>query len=245
MSLVGKIALVTGADSEVSEAIARRFSVEGARVVLARHAPSEPGRALGDMPVELKVVEADLCSVEQATRVVAEIDRRLGQIDILVNFGAMRRVVGTVVDVTDADFQEEMHTDLRSVMVLSAAAIPLMTRGGGGAILNIASIAAAGLKARALRSASKAALAALTRAMAQDHGEAGIRVNALLLGPTTGGAPTVNRQAAGIPERGSPLGYDATPTDVAAAAHFLVSEEARSITGALVPVDAGRSLPTF
>ena len=69
-------------------------------------------------------------------------------------------IIGTVLEVSDADFEEEMRADLRSVMVLSAAAIPLMIRGGGGAILNISSIAAAGLKGRALRSSSKAALAA-------------------------------------------------------------------------------------
>ena len=138
-----------------------------------------------------------------------------------------------------------MKADLRSVMVLSAAAIPVMARGGGGAILNISSIAAAGLKGRALRSSSKAALAALTRAMAQDHGAEGVRVNALLLGPTQEGEPTPRRGQPGIPIREGALRQMPTPADVAAAAHFFVSDEARSITGALLPIDGGRSLPTF
>lgn len=80
--------------------------------------------------------------------------------------------------------------------------------------------------------------------MAQDHGAAGIRVNALLVGPT-GAEATPREQPPGIPIREGTLAHLTTPADVAAVAHFLGSDEARSITGALLPVDGGRSLPTF
>jgi NAD(P)-dependent dehydrogenase (short-subunit alcohol dehydrogenase family) len=162
-----------------------------------------------------------------------------------VNFGAARRIVGTVMDISDEEFEEEMRADLRSVMVLSAAAILLMERSGGGAIINVSSIAAAGLKGRALRSSSKAALAALTRAMAQDHGPQRIRVNALLLGPTLSADEGLRGAQLERMTRESILGEVNIPEDVAAAALFFASDEARRITGALLPVDAGRSLPTL
>ena len=245
MALQGKVALVTGVDSEVGAAIAHRFAVEGAQVGACRGAGSRPGATPAGLSSEMLVLDGDCCVPAEAQRMVEALVERFGRLDIVINYGAARRIIGTVMEVSDEDFNEEMRVDLRSVMVLSAAAIPVMARSGGGAIVNISSIAAAGLKGRALRSSSKAALAALTRAMAQDHGEQGIRVNALLVGPTQDGPPAPRAATPGIPDRQGPLGEINTSADVAAAAHFLVSDEARRITGALLPVDAGRSLPTF
>ena len=245
MGLQGKVALVTGIDSTVGVALARRFVDEGAQVAACRAETSRPRASTAELPAQAVMLEGDPAVATDAKRMVDAVAERFGRLDILVNFGAARRIVGTVMEVSDEEFAEEMKADLRSVMVLSAAAIPLMARGGSGAILNISSIAAAGLKGRALRSSSKAALAALTRAMAQDHGADGIRVNALLLGPVLEGEPMARAEQPGIPVREGTLRQMPTPPDVAAAAHFLVSDEARTITGALLPVDGGRSLPTF
>jgi NAD(P)-dependent dehydrogenase (short-subunit alcohol dehydrogenase family) len=245
VGLQNKVALVTGVDAAVGVAIARRLLDEGARVGACRAGTSRPAGSTADLPPDVVVLEGDIAAPADAGRIVAAVIERFGRLDILVNFGAARRIIGTVLDVSDVDFAEEMKADLRSVMVLSAAAIPVMAQGGGGAIVNVSSIAAAGLKGRALRSSSKAALAALTRAMAQDHGADGIRVNALLLGPVQEGEPMARAEQPGIPVREGTLKQLPTPADVAAATHFLVSDDARCITGALLPVDGGRSLPTF
>jgi NAD(P)-dependent dehydrogenase (short-subunit alcohol dehydrogenase family) len=110
--------------------------------------------------------------------------------------------------------------------------------------VNLSSILNNGGKGRALRSASKAALASLTRAMALDHGSQNIRVNAVLVGPTlTRDIMARTEQVQRLVEE-APLGQLHTPDDVAAAVYFLASDEARRITGALLPLDAGRSLPT-
>jgi NAD(P)-dependent dehydrogenase (short-subunit alcohol dehydrogenase family) len=187
------------------------------------------------------MLEGDLCLPDDAQRMVDTLAERFGRLDVLVNHGAGGRLVGTVLDVTEEDFREAMAGDVWSVMALCSAAIPLMRKGGGGAIVNIASVGWQGLKGRPLRASSQAAAVTLTRSMAMDHAAEGIRVNALLLGPTL--TSTTSPQQAAELARRSPMGQLHTPEDVAAAALFLVSDDARMITGALLPLDAGRSLP--
>src|SRR5579871_3892950 len=245
MGLKGKVALVTGIESAIGTAIARRFVEEGAQVAACQGAGTRSSTAPPGLFSEIEILYGNIADRDQAQHMVNAVVDRFGRLDILINYGAARRIIGTVLEISPGEFDEEMRADLASVIVLSAAAIPLMERSGGGAILNISSIAAAGLKGRALRSSSKAALAALPRAMAQDHGANGIRVNALLLGPVQEGAPVARADTPGIPIREGTLAHVTSPEDVAAAAHFLVSEEALAITGVLLPVDGGRSLPTL
>lgn len=187
----------------------------------------------------------DVRDEAEAATMVDEVIARFGRIDALVNYGAARRVLGTILEIADEEFDEEMAADLKSVIALCRAAIPRMADGGGGAIVNISSIAAHGVKGRALRSASKAALGALTRAMALDHAHQKIRVNALLVGPTLTSDLLRRPEQIERLKAEAPLGELHTPDDVAAAIFFLASDDARLITGVLLPVDAGRSLPTF
>ncbi len=242
MDLCGKVALVTDIGSDVGAAIARRFVAAGAVVAGCRGAGIRAGAA-PTPPDGVELLEGDITAPTDCQRMIESIRARFGRLDILVNHGAGGRLVGTVLDVTEADFHEAMTGDVWSVMALSAAAIPLMRDGGGGAIVNIASIGWQGLKARPLRASSQAAAVTLTRSMALDHAADGIRVNALLLGPTLTRS-TPSAQAAEL-ARKSPLGELHTPEDIAAAALFLASDEARLITGALLPLDGGRSLPSW
>lgn len=244
LRLDGKVALITDIGSENGLAIARRFAVEGARVAACAGAGIRASPMPKDLPGDVLPLGGDVCLPADAQRMVDTVADRLGGLNILVNHGAGGRLVGTILDAREEDFREVMAGDVWSVITLSAAAIPLMRKGGGGgSIVHIASIARLGLKGRPLRSASQAALSALTRSMAHDHADDRIRVNALLLGPTLSAA----MPAAQIEELVSraPLGELHTPEDVAAAALFLASDEARMITGALLPLDAGRSLPGF
>ncbi len=243
MRLDGKVALVTDVGSENGSAVAHRFASEGAHVAVCRGAGIRSAPIPADLPPEMLQLEGDICSSSEAQRMMAAIEERFARLDALVNHGAGGRIVGTVMDISEADFHEAMASDALSVMMLSAAAIPLMQRSGGGAIVNIASIGRRGLSRRPLRSASQAAVSALTACMAIDHAADGIRVNGLLLGPTgTKSMPPEQREQLA---RKAPLGELAAPEDIAAAALFLASDEARLITGALLPLDAGRSLPTL
>jgi NAD(P)-dependent dehydrogenase (short-subunit alcohol dehydrogenase family) len=241
-----RVAIITGCESETGAAIVARFAREGYAVAgCCVHA--QAGQAalapLEKTGANLAVLEGDVRVAEDAERMVSEAATHFGRMDVLVNSGASRRIVGTIMDISDADFDEEMAADLKSAIYLSRAAVPIMARAGGGAIVNLSSILNNGGKGRALRSASKAALASLTRAMALDHADQKIRVNCVLVGPT------LTRDIAGRTEQlqrlveEAPLGELHTPDDVAAAVFFLASDDARHITGALLPLDAGRSLP--
>jgi len=243
-----KVSLITGFDTETARAIAVALAREGSKIA-GCCGSSEKGQeslraveAAGGAGI---VVAGDVSKSADAGSIVKATVDNLGRLDVLVNYGAARRIVGTVMDVTDEDFDEEMRVDLKGLISLSRAAIPAMIQGGGGAIVNLSSIAGSGVKGRALRSASKAAVNALTVAMALDNGEKNIRVNAVLVGPT------LTAQIRQRPEQLKQLEADAvlgrlhTPEDVGSAVLFFASDDAKNITGVLLPLDAGRSLPTY
>lgn len=243
MQLDGNVALITDIGSENGLAIAARFAAEGAKVAVCRGAGIRAAPMPNDLPPGILPLQGDICVPADAQRMVEAVVERFGGLDILVNHGAGGRLLGTILDAKEEDFREVMAGDVWSVIALSAAAIPIMRKAGGGSIVHIASIARYGLKDRPLRSASQAALGALTRSMALDHAGDGIRVNSLLLGPTLISTTPAEQRDQWV--HTAPLGRVHTPEDVAAAALFLASDEARMITGALVPLDAGRSLPSW
>ncbi|MBM2811333.1 MAG: short-chain dehydrogenase/reductase [Chloroflexi bacterium] len=245
MRLDGKVAVVTGFESEVGRAIAVRLAAEGASIVgcYGSADKSRVGASTGDAGLESVVeVEGDPSRDADARRMVAAAIEHFGRVDVLVNYGAARRIVGTIYDLTDEDFDEELRVDLKGTIVLSRAAIPAMAKTGGGSVINLSSVAAPGVKGRVIRSATKAALNSLTVVMALDHGVEGVRVNALLLGPLApaGGRGDPKQQA--DLAKNTALNQINTVEDVAAAVAFLASDDAARITGALIPLDAGRSL---
>jgi NAD(P)-dependent dehydrogenase (short-subunit alcohol dehydrogenase family) len=242
MSLQGKVAIVTDAGSENGTAIARRFIEEGADVAACRGAGVRALPLPDDLPAAILRLDGDVCAPADASRMVGEVVARFGRVDVLVNHGAGGRLVGTVMDITQDDFNEAMTGDVWSVFALSSAVIPVMQKAGRGAIVNISSIGRNGLKNRPLRSSSQAAVAALTASMAMDHAEEGIRINGLLLGPTLSKRMPAE-QTAELARR-APLGQLHSPDDVASAALFLASDESKMITGAFLPLDAGRSMPS-
>jgi len=252
MQLQGKVALVTDVDSAGGAAIIRRFVKEGAQVAACPAGggqPLGPASEAGEIPPDVLRLEGDVCVPGDAERIVNGVVERFGRLDVLVNHGGGGRIVGTILDISRDDFNQAVNGDVWSVISLSKAAIPIMVGAGGGSIVNITSIGRVGLKERPLRATDAGALSTLTISMALDHGEQGIRVNALLLGPTQTTEPPEDpeaRKALLSRFRGhAPLGTLHTAEDVAAAALFLASYESRRITGALLPVDAGRSLPSF
>jgi NAD(P)-dependent dehydrogenase (short-subunit alcohol dehydrogenase family) len=263
MRLAGKVALVSDVQSGNGEAIARRFLAEGAQVAACpgggtgvRREPDavrEERRRFGprtsSLPPEILFLEGNVAAADEAKRIVDAVTEKYGRLDVLVNHGSGGRIVGTILDLSREEFDEASGGDVWSVIALSAAAIPVMVKGGGGAIVNITTIGRVGLKGRPLRATGGAAIGALTASMALDHGMDGIRVNSLLLGPAQSqelldnpeGLKQILTRIGGH----APMGTLFTPEDVAAAALFLASDEARHITGAQLKVDAGRSLPNL
>lgn len=250
--LAGKVAIVTGAGSRGDgvgngRAAAILFAREGARVLLVdqnAEAAEATRVTIAGEGGEAAGLAADVTSSDQCRAMVEEATRRWGRLDILDNnVGIGGRA--TVVEVEEAEWDHLMRVNVTSMMLASKHAIPAMARGGGGAIVNISSISA--LRPRGLTpySVSKGAVIALTRAMAIDHAAQGIRVNCIAPGPVY--TPMV--YAGGMSEdlrerrrRASPLGVEGTGWDIGHAALFLVSDEARYITGVVLPVDGGVTL---
>jgi NAD(P)-dependent dehydrogenase (short-subunit alcohol dehydrogenase family) len=250
--LQGKVAIVTGAGSRADgigngRATAVLFAREGARVLCvdqSKDAADTTRAMIAGEGGEAAVFQADVTRSADCRAMVDEALRRWGRLDILDNnVGIGGRA--TVVEVEEPDWDHMMRVNVTSMMLASKHAIPAMARGGGGAIINISSISA--LRPRGLTpyTVSKGAVIALTRAMAVDHAAQGIRVNCIAPGPVYTPMVSAGGMSAELRDqrrRASPLGIEGTGWDVANAALFLASDEARYITGVVLPVDGGVTL---
>jgi NAD(P)-dependent dehydrogenase (short-subunit alcohol dehydrogenase family) len=247
--LAGKVAIVTGAGSQNEgigngRAMAVLMAREGAKVLLVDRkieAADLTAKMIADEGGEAVAFEADVTDETSAASMSAAAVERWGRLDILVNnvgIGVSR----PVSEVTREDWELQMTVNVTSMVLVSKPAIHAMAANGGGAILNISSIASRRGGGLAPYAASKGAVEALTRAMAADHGRQGIRVNAIAPGPVY--TPMV--YARGMPEdlrerrrKASVLGTEGTAWDIGWAAVYLCSDEARWVTGVVLPVDGG------
>jgi NAD(P)-dependent dehydrogenase (short-subunit alcohol dehydrogenase family) len=254
--LAGKVAVVAGAGSQgeaagvgTGRATAVLFAREGARVVVAdvNPAAAEATAALiGDEGGQCVTIAADVTRDDECAAVVARAVDTWGRLDVLHhNVGGSS--VGSVVDLPDEEWDRLMTLNFRSLVSMARHAVPAMARGGGGAIVTTSSISAIRPRGLTGYSAAKGAVIALTRAMAVDHGADGIRVNCIVPGPLF----TPMAVADGMNERkregrrlSSVLEIEGTGWDVAHAAVYLASDEARYVTGVVLPVDGGVSLRT-
>jgi 3alpha(or 20beta)-hydroxysteroid dehydrogenase len=229
-ALHGKVALITGAARGQGRAEAERFAAEGATVVA--------GDVLDHDGIFLDVTSAE----SWAAAVAAVIDRR-GRIDVLVNNAGVH-AAAAVHEMAEADFRRVLDVNLLGPFLGIQAVVPYMPK--GGSIINVASLNGLAAQARtSAYTASKFGLRGLTKAAALDLGPLGIRVNAILPGIIR--TPMV---AYVVEEReeqlaaGLPLGRIGEPTDVAAAAVFLASDQAAWITGTDLVVDGGHTAQT-
>jgi NAD(P)-dependent dehydrogenase (short-subunit alcohol dehydrogenase family) len=235
----GVVAAVTGGGSGIGLATARLLATRGARVAAI---DLDPEAAAGSaLPVIADVTDED--SLRAAVATVVE---RLGALDVLVNNAGIG-ATGTVEDNSYEEWRRVLDVNLLGVVRASRAALPHLRRSPVAAIVNTCSIAAvAGLPRRALYSATKGAVLALTLAMAADHVAEGIRVNCVT--PGTADTPWVgrlldaaeDREAAAAALRArQPLGRLVTAREVAHAVASLASPLAASTTGAVLHVDGG------
>jgi NAD(P)-dependent dehydrogenase (short-subunit alcohol dehydrogenase family) len=249
--LEGKVAIVTGAGSSgpgfgTGKATAILFAREGAKVVLVDRAANRAEETLGtirDEGGEASVFEADITRAADCQAMVEAVVERYGGLHILMNNVGIV-AFGTVVEVKEEDWDRVLEVNLKGVMLSSKYAIPRMMTSGGGAIINISSIDAlrSGTVAAIVPyTASKGGIIALSTAMAVQHGRDNIRVNCIAPGflYTPMVAPYVTEEARELRRQAAPLGTEGNAWDIAWAAVFLASDEARWITGIVLPVDAG------
>ncbi|MFZ5916460.1 MAG: SDR family NAD(P)-dependent oxidoreductase [Chloroflexota bacterium] len=249
MKLEGKVAIITGGGSGIGRATAILFAREGARVVVADIAP-EGGRetveAIRRKGGEAIWVETDVSKAGDVMVMVDATIQAFGRIDVLFNNAAVT-LPASVVEATEEVWDRTMAIDLKGVFLPCKYAIPHMIRGGGGAVINTASMC--GLVAspnQAPYSAAKGGVVALTRQMAIDYAAHNIRVNGIA--PSEVRTPMflgfINR--APDPEKKMqelvariPMRRVAEPEELARAALFLASDDSSYVTGVTLPVDGG------
>jgi len=250
----GKVAIVTGAGSTpgpgvgTGKATAVVLAREGASVLLVDLHPERAEETLQMISGEggkAQVFAADVTRAAGCEAMVRAAVDAFGTVDILVNNVGLAQL-GTVVDTTEEAWDRALDVNLRSAFLASKYAVPVMAEKGAGSIVNIASISALRGDGTVAYSAAKGGLIAMTVDMAYSHGRQGIRANAIAPGHITTpmvmsvSAPGARaefmntmRAEAGL------LGTPGTGWDVAWAAAFLASDEARWITGAVLPVESG------
>ena len=231
--------VVTGGGSGLGLTTARRMAAHGARVACLDLDPSAAEAPLIGIVCDV----SDDASVRPA---IAEAAEQLDGIDVVVNNAGIG-ARGNVTDNDDAEWHRVLDVNVVGMARVSRAALPWLTRSPHAAIVNTGSIAAtAGLPDRALYSASKGAVQALTLAMAADHLDAGIRVNCV--NPGTADTPWVQRLLSQADDPGAeraalearqPHGRLVAPEEVAAAICYLAGPGAGSTTGTVLAVDGG------
>jgi NAD(P)-dependent dehydrogenase (short-subunit alcohol dehydrogenase family) len=243
--LEGKTAFITGSASGIGRAIAATFAREGASVVVA-DVNDEGGNETVDLIASeggtARFIRTDVTSEDNVRESIEAAVAPTGRIEVLVNDAGIVHMAG-VVDTALEDWERVMNVNLRGMFFTCKHAIPYMQKQGGGAIVNIASIGSlVGILAHAAYNASKGGVVALSRQMAVDYGQNNIRVNCVA--PTATDTPLIrkagaNSRALAAIANGHPLRRISEPQDIAWAALFLASDEARAITGQLLPVDGG------
>jgi 2-dehydro-3-deoxy-D-gluconate 5-dehydrogenase len=241
--LSGKVALVTGANTGIGQAIAIALAEAGADVALAgRSEPAETLKLIEGAGRKAMNIMADLSSTEPVQHVVDAALAGLGRIDILVNnAGIIRR--NDLFDFTEDDWDSVIDTNLKTLFFLSRAAARHMMERGSGKIINIASLLTfqGGIRVPSY-AAAKSGVGGVTKAMANELASKGVQVNAIAPGyistnntAALQGDETRNRQ---ILER-IPTGRWGKPEDIAGAALFLASPASDYVTGHILAVDGG------
>jgi 3-oxoacyl-[acyl-carrier protein] reductase len=247
-SLGGKVALVTGAAGGIGRATALELARRGARVALSyRRSPEAADAVVGSIERAGGEARAFGCDVTQADAVRAmfgEVTAAFGRLDVLVNNAGDLVARRDVAAMTEDVFRQVFEVNVLSTWLCCQAALPSLTEGGGGAIVNMSSLAAhnGGGPGAFAYAAAKAAIIAMTKAMARELAPRGIRVNAVapgLIGDTEFHARYTAPDAFAASARTVPLGRAGTPDEVARVIAFLACEESSYLTGETIDITGG------
>jgi NAD(P)-dependent dehydrogenase (short-subunit alcohol dehydrogenase family) len=251
--LADRVAVVTGAGSRSSDigngrAAAILLARQGARVLLidlVREAATETEEMITKEGGISIAFQADVTQPAECERAVQAATSAWGRVDILVNNVGIGGPAGTAIDVELEDWDHAMRVNVTSMMLMARYTIPEMMKQGAGSIVNIASVAGLlGGHPSLFYPTSKGAVVNMTRAMAAHHGADGIRVNCVCPGmvytPMVSSRGMTQKMRLARQQR-SLLQTEGTGWDVGNAVLYLASDEARWITGIVMPVDAGAS----
>lgn len=248
--LDGKVAIITGATSGIGAETARLFVEEGARVAIAGRRVAEGEEvawALGEAGL---FVPTDVCQEADVARLVEQTLTRFGRVDCLFNNAGQGGGMASILDTTVENLDAVLGVNLRGVMLGMKHDAPAMIRQGSGSIVNNASLSGSrtGFSSHTY-SAAKAAVIHLSKCVAVELGEKGVRVNSLSPGPTLTGifakfaglpGPEADRRAQALADRFAdlqPIPRAGTPRDVARAALFLASDASSFVSGQDLIVD--------
>jgi len=250
--LEGKVAVITGAASGIGEATARLFVSEGARVVIADLQDERGRRIAEELGGHALFRRADVSREDDVRAAIAAAVERFGRLDCVFNNAGAPGVGGGIADIPAAGFDDTIAVLLRGVFLGMKHAAPVMTRQGAGSIISTASVA--GLRAGFgphVYSAAKAAVVHLTRSVAMELGESGVRVNCIcpggiatpIFGRALGLAPDAIEQSVNLMKGAlgafQPIRRSGLPDDIAQAALWLASDESTFVNGHALVVDGG------
>ena len=247
MRLLSRVALITGGASGIARAVAIRFAQEGAAVMVADAAEAgamETIEQIHSAAGKAQYVKLDVSHSDEANHAVQRTIEEFGDLDILFN-GAGVLSYGTALETTDEAWARMIAINLTGTFLCSRAALAHMVTKGRGAIVNVASTTGShdACAQAAAYVSSKGGVTLLTRSMAIDFAQHGVRVNVICPGPTD--TPML-RKAMTPAElelfaKTLPMQRLGKPEEIAAAALFLVSDDASFVTGAVLHVDGGQT----
>lgn len=244
MTLVGKVALVTGGSRGIGRAIALKLAENGADVAINyagnTAAAEEVKAAIEQMGRKALLIQCSVADTDGVQAMVNQVVKELGRLDILVNNAGITRD-GLLMRMKEADWDDVMNTNLKGVYNCSKAVMRTMMKQKSGRIVNMASVVGEmGNAGQANYAAAKAGVIGFTKSMAKEVASRGITVNAIAPGfIATDMTSVLSDDQKAEMARTIPLGRAGQPEDVANAVLFLASEGAAYITGQVLNVDGG------